>query len=532
MNYRLSKFATQPKNTYSMSKLFIILSAALALAAGTAEQAQAQTVVRGTVFKDTNLNSVFDAGEKGVKGVGVSNGIDVVLTDSRGKYELPARDPMIVFVIKPSGYKVPVDENQLPKFYRIHKPSGSPAYKYPGSAPTGELPEAVDFPLIKYDEPDEFNVIAFGDTQPYSKKDIEYLRRGAVSSLAGVEEIAFGTTLGDITGDRPDWFEPVSRVISRIGVPWYHIVGNHDHNYDSTDDALATESYEARFGPATCSFNYGKVHFIVADNIIHSINPENGRAIYVGGFREEQIRFIENDLALVPADRLVVLMVHIDLFDYTGSRIRRADRDRVFAAMSRFPNTLSLSAHTHYIKQAFFGANEGWPGVNPHHHINAGAICGDWWRGIVDQRGLPGTMMRDGSPQGYFVLRFDGNKYIYDYKVTHYDAPGQISLVVKEGQLYANFFAGNERSTLRFRVNGGVWQDMAQSVEHDPVFASIRRQWDNPDEKLPGVRPSNPVDSHHLWKAPIVIPGPDSIIEVEAGDMFGRTFVERLVVEK
>ncbi len=509
-----------------MKRPFIALLAISAICAG----AKAQSVVRGTVFNDTNHNSVLDTGEKGVKGVGVSNGIDVVQTDSKGRYELPAHDPMIVFVIKPSGYSIPVNDSQLPRFHYIHKPSGSPAdYKFQGSAPPGPLPEAVDFPLVKYKESDEFNIIAFGDTQPYNEWNIDFLRRGAVSSLVGVEDIAFGTTLGDITGDRPNYFEPVSRVISRIGVPWHHVIGNHDHNYDSESDALASESYEAHFGPATYSFNYGKVHFIVADNIIHQLDPETGGARYVGGFREDQIRFIENDLEFVPTDHLVVLMVHIDLFDHADRSFRRADRDRVFAAMARFQNTLSLSAHTHYIKQAFFGNNEGWPGTNPHHHLNAGAICGDWWNGIIDQNLLPGAMMRDGSPQGYFVLRFDGSDYLYDYNVIHYDAPRQMSIHVKEGQLYANFFVGNERSTLRFRVNGGDWREMTKSVERDPLFMSIRERWDTSEEKFIGGRPSNPVDSHHLWKAPLTISGSDCVIEVEATDMFGRTFVERMV---
>jgi hypothetical protein len=513
------------KSTDMMTRFIFLFTTALVFCAS----AQAQKVVRGTVFNDTNLNAKFDANEKGIEGVGVSNGTDVVVTDARGRYELPASDPMIVFVIKPSGYSLPVNDSKLPQFYYIHKPSGSPETKYPGSAPTGKLPDAVDFPLTRYDEPHEFNVIVFGDTQPYREEEIGYLRQGVVSTLAGVRDVAFGTTLGDITGDRPDFFEPVSRAISRIGIPWYHVVGNHDHNYDTDDDALATESYQAHFGPATFSFDYGKVHFIVADNIIHAPGNAPGRPSYVGGFREDQLKFIENDLALVPSDRLVVLLVHITLFDGTNRGFRRADRDRIFAAMSKFPNTLSLSAHTHYIKQAFLGEQDGWTGENPHHHLNAGAICGDWWRGVTDQYGLPGAMMRDGSPQGYFVLRFDGNSYIYDYKVVHYDDPRQISLYIKDGELYANFFAGNESSRLRFRVNGGQWREMSPSVEHDPLFTSISERWE--EEKLPGRRPSKATDSFHLWKAPLDIPAPDSTVEVEATDMFDRTFTGRLVVK-
>jgi len=43
-----------------------------------------QNVVKGIVFEDANLNSLLDAGEKGIAGVGVSNGTDVVLTNQNG----------------------------------------------------------------------------------------------------------------------------------------------------------------------------------------------------------------------------------------------------------------------------------------------------------------------------------------------------------------------------------------------------------------------------------------------------------------
>jgi hypothetical protein len=33
---------------------------------------------------------------------------------------------MVVFVVKPSGWMTPVDENNLPQFSYVHKPAGSP----------------------------------------------------------------------------------------------------------------------------------------------------------------------------------------------------------------------------------------------------------------------------------------------------------------------------------------------------------------------------------------------------------------------
>jgi hypothetical protein len=401
--------------------------------------------------------------------------------------------------------------------------------QFPGSAPTGKLPESVNFPLVKCAEPDDFNIIVFGDTQPYNDTEIDYLKRSAVNPLIGISGMTFGVTLGDITGDRPDLFEPVSRVISQIGIPWYHVKGNHDRNYDTDDHRFSSEAYEAFYGPATYSFNCGRVHFIVLDNIIHS-RSDAGRAQYTGGLTEVQLQFVENDLKQVPADRLIVLMMHIPLFDEGGETFRHADRNRLFAALSGFPHTLSVSGHTHYIKHYFFeNNNEGWKQEQPHHHLNMGAICGDWWKGVVDQYNLPGAMMRDGSPQGYFVLRFTGNQYIYDYRTVHYDAPKQIAIYAQKDTLYANFFAGNKFSTLRCRFAGNDWQPMEPAFERDPLFASIRQRWDD-TEKLPGKRPSNPAISEHLWKAAVKTPG-QCVVEVMATDMYGRTFIEKAVID-
>jgi hypothetical protein len=512
-----------------MKRFASLLALTLILSGG----AWAQNLVKGTVFDDANGNSRFDTGEKGVPNVGVSNGSDVVRTDAEGRYSLPASEPMTVFVIRPAGYRVPVNAMQLPQFYYLHRPDGSPATTYPGSAPTGPLPESVNFPLLRADDPENFNILVFGDTQPYSETDIDYLRR-TVQNLSGIEDMAFGVTLGDITGDRPDFFAPVSSAIAGIGLPWHHLPGNHDHNYDTDDDRLATESFEAFYGPATYSFNHGRVHFIVIDDIIHRREDEGGRqqARYTGGLREDQFRFIENDLKFVPKDHLIVLMMHIQLFNEAGGEtFRRADRDRLFAALAPFDRSISLSAHTHYIRQDFFGPDEGFHGRSPHFHLNAGAICGDWWRGVVDQYELPGAMMRDGAPQGYFVLKFTGNDYICDYHTVHYRDPQQISLYKQDDTLYANFFTGNRFSTLRYRVDGGAWQPMTLTDgEHDPLFTAIRRRWDEAPG-LPGKTPSRPAVCTHLWKAPIAVGRRDSVVEVEATDHFGRTFAGRMIVE-
>ena len=57
----------------------------------TSFDASVADVARGYVFHDTNGNGIFDRNESGVRGVAVSNGREVVATDTRGQYALPVR---------------------------------------------------------------------------------------------------------------------------------------------------------------------------------------------------------------------------------------------------------------------------------------------------------------------------------------------------------------------------------------------------------------------------------------------------------
>ena len=95
---------------------------------------------------------------------------------------MPIDDKSIVFVIKPTDYTLPVDQDMLPRFYYINRPAGSSPnlkLRYRGIDPTGPLRDSVDFPLKKADEPRKFDVIVFTDPQPESQVEIDHPgRRG------------------------------------------------------------------------------------------------------------------------------------------------------------------------------------------------------------------------------------------------------------------------------------------------------------------------------------------------------------------
>ncbi|SHM60689.1 calcineurin-like phosphoesterase C-terminal domain-containing protein [Flavobacterium xanthum] len=491
----------------------------------------AQTNVEGFVFEDHNKNNKMDRNEKGISNVAVTNGLDVVLTNKDGKYNLPINDDAIIAVIKPANYKVGVDENNLPQFFYNHKPNGSPKLKYKGVDPTGKLPKSVNFGLIPQQENDAFTALIFGDPQPYTQAEVDFFAKGIVTEVAGIKNVPFGLSLGDLVGNDLALFNPYIKAVKAAGIPWYNLLGNHDLNFDATSNEMADETYEAHFGPANYTFNYGKVHFIILDNVLYP-DPRNQKG-YWGGFTANQLQFIENDLKLVPKDHLIVLAFHIPLSETEGDSFRDADRDQLFRLLKDFPNTLSLSAHTHIQRQDYFGKKEGWLQEKPHHHYNVGTTSGDWYSGKLNQQGVPVSTMRDGTPKGYAFINFKGNQYNIDYKVAGKPKTYQMEVfapkVIEKGRstksgIYVNFFMGSKNDSLHYRIDQGQWIALEYVEEIDPAYAIDVYEWDLIEELIPGRRSSNPIESKHLWRGKIQtnLEIGEHQVEIKAIDQFGK----------
>lgn len=499
--------------------------------------AQIQSTAQGIVYHDVNANGRKDAREPGIAGVSVTNGDIVVSTDAQGRYQIPVTDDTIISVIKPGNYRYPVDAQNLVKFFYIHKPAGSPKLRYEGVAPTGPLPASVDFPLLTGEESDTFSVIAFADPQPYSLDEVGFYDASIVQELVGVKGPAFGISLGDLVGDRLDLFEPLNKATSRIGLPWFNVYGNHDMNFDVTEDRLADETFERVYGPANYAFYHGKVLFITLDNVIYpnSLTSSN----YIGGYREDQFRFLENLLPTVPKDHLVVISGHIPIFDEfpLGMTFYDAHRRRLFDLLKEHPHTVSLSGHTHTQRHHFFREADGWKREQPHHHYNVGTASGDWWSGMKDEAGVPDATMRDGTPKGYAILHFSGNTFRFEYKA--YGKPESYQMEIygpkvipqTEGtrrstraQLYVNVFNGSEFCTVEYRIDGGDWIRMRYMPGEDPGRANMRYEVDKSATPMPFVRPSNPSFSYHLWRTnlPTGLPLGTRTIDVNVTTQFGE----------
>jgi len=478
---------------------------------------KSDTIAKGMVYLDNGEGRPAQS-RKGIPGVLVSNGVDIVETDSKGHYEIPIETPGSVFVIKPRGYQTTVDSLNLPRFYYLHRPEGSPDadFIYRGIPSTGPLPSSIDFPLYEQEEKKDFKVAFIADPQSYHLQHLLWYGREAVREYqrSGAD---FGVALGDIVGDNLDLYPSYNIINSQAGFPWYNVIGNHDLNFKSKTDDFSTETYQRNFGPPDYAFQYADVHFIVLNNVLwegFSGYRSDGwphRRGYKGHLRDRQLQFVKNLVAHIPEDELIIVCTHIPLQDINPTSIHNTPQaDELLKILSGHRHTLSMSGHHHINRNTFKGEELGYSGPQGalHHQCNIGATCGSWYRGTVDEKGIPIATCRDGSPKGYVIAHINGSDYSLDYRPLGRPSGYRSTLTFPETieedklgseELIINVFFGSDQTKVKGRIDGQDWVDMERFEGIAPCYADHReRTAEHPDAgKGTLMRPRN---TDHLWK--------------------------------
>lgn len=275
-----------------------------------------QAQIRGVVYHDSNRNGVQEGSEKGLSGISVSDGKEVVKTNPKGEYELPANpDARFVFVTTPSGYEAP--EN-------LYLPVSAASH---------------DFGLVKNNHTGAFEFLQVTDTETHNYKSwIDNLRE-----YAQTNPTAFIIHSGDICYPPGLQFHGTQVRTRHMGVPMYYTIGNHD----LVKGDYGEQMYESFFGPAWYSFEAGNVHFLALPMLGGDYQPSYN----IG----QIIRWIRKDLANTDPAKKVIILDH-DLWFQGGDLVIR-DRDRNGVVrdsldMSKHNLVAYLYGHwhNHYIK--------------------------------------------------------------------------------------------------------------------------------------------------------------------------------------
>ncbi|HRX83549.1 MAG TPA: calcineurin-like phosphoesterase C-terminal domain-containing protein [Phycisphaerae bacterium] len=489
------------------------------------QPAAADDTARGVVYEDRNGNQQRDADEPGIAGVAVTNQEQVVVTDADGAYALPVTDDTIIFVVKPTGYAVPVSDQQLPRFYYIHRPAGSPPFKFPGIAPTGPLPASIDFPLTREEEPENFSVVVFADPQPQTGQEVDYVRDDVVSPLVGTDA-KFGITVGDIMFDNLSLFGYYNKIVGLIGIPFHNVIGNHDQNYDAATDADSDDTFNRFYGPNYCAWNYARVHFVALDTVEWHSNGKGG-GHYRGALPARQLAWLKQDLALVPADRLIVLTMHIPLV--AGDEVVEGLPELLELLKDR-PRVLAVAGHTHYQEHVYLTPERGWQGHGVFHELISGTVSGSWWSGPKDARGVPIADCRGGAPNGYTMIDFAGDDYVTSYVPARGAADDAMRIYppgstgrddAARRRLVVNVFDGSVKCRVEYAFDGGEFHAMVREVMKDPFVEAMLEGAMSSGKSWATAWPCT-----HIWATDLAdgLARGTHVVTVRVVDQFGRTY--------
>ncbi|WMY78028.1 calcineurin-like phosphoesterase C-terminal domain-containing protein [Citricoccus sp. I39-566] len=534
-------------------------------------------VLEGVVFDDLNQNSQQDEDEPGIADVSVSNGRDIVTTDEDGAYELPAFENMTAFVTQPAGYQVPVDEENVAQFHYHHLPEGSPELKYGGLEPTGALPAAVNFPLAQDEDAAAATqeCLVGGDVQTYTEEEIEYARAGAFADLAarsGYENCG-ALFVGDVAGDDLSLYPGIRTLTEMINGPARFLPGNHDIDFDATEQEHAFDSYRAGLGPEYYSYDVGDAHFVALNNVEY---PFSGDTTYNGAIDEEQMEWLRQDIANTPEDKLVVIAAHIPLLGFADQNGTQHQTDQVkeIHELLEGREAISLAGHVHAIENLREGDSlASWKELFdvdelPFPHLTVGAISGDWYSGEMLDDGYPTALQRDGAYPGVLTMDLEGNQVSERFTRTGDDGTDQMALGLNTpayrdwfeenidaedaapefedpltvGQdeladtwLTTNFFMGATGSTVEVSVDGGEAQaaERTQPMQGEEQYTGA--EYSDPtavQEQL--VHGGSVADrTSHLWRLPVPedLEAGEHTAEVTATDVHGNVSTESLTFE-
>ena len=364
----------------------------------------------------TTVYGIVSSAGVGVENVVVSDGAEVTVTNEKGIYQLKsAKKWGYVFISVPSGYEVP-SVGVLPQFHRALKNSA-------------DVVERADFKLEKVDGQDSYKIFMLGDMHlanrtgdlgqfaQFTSDLTDYMTRHKGEKM-------YALTLGDMTWDLywysnsyyfPQYLNTVNSQIKNLQI--FHTMGNHDNDFQTRSDYDAAVKYVDQICPTYYSFNIGKVHYVVMDDIDCSSYDGSTSRNYVKSLSAEQLDWLAKDLSHVAKTTPVVVAMHAQVFYPTTSGFK-IDHDpvntqRLFDILDGY-TVRFVTGHTHEL----FNVTPDAPIVDGHNfrEYNSGSVCASWWWSGNLTPGIHiGT---DGTPGGYGIWDVTGTDFQCLYKST------------------------------------------------------------------------------------------------------------------
>ena len=400
-----------------------------------------------------NVYGVVSCSGKGVPGVVVSDGYEVVKTDAEGVYQFKSNKTHgYVFISVPSGYEAGA-QGVFPMIHKQLTKSRSEV-------------ERVDFSLVSVSGQDNHRMLVFGDIHLAARtsdaRQFSEFIDDVNKYLAGNPgKRTYALTLGDMTWELY-WesnhygFEEYVKDINNIkGIQVFNTIGNHDHDMAFAGDFDTVKKFKKLIAPTYYSFNVGKVHYVVIDDI-DCKNTGAGNADsrkYADAIVQEQLDWLKKDLSFVPTNTPLVLVMHAPVYEDSGSASLN-NADKLEDIVKDYSITHIWTGHTHKMYNV-----DKMNDKNIFEH-NAGAICATWWWTGHYTQGI--HVAQDGAPGGYSIVDVTGTDFKWQFKSTYHNLNHQFRTYDRNTMelTAANFVASNKSDSdkKKFEDAAGDWK--------------------------------------------------------------------------
>jgi hypothetical protein len=437
---------------------------------------------------DVIAGKVTAAG-KPLANVMVTDGFTVVKTDTNGDYKInPTYKSEFVYVSIPAGYEFP-EEKKLAKFYYVLKNNSY-----------------FDFELVPLKKTDDKHAfILWADPQVKNDKDVQQMMDTSVPDVKKLlktmpGELVHGICVGDLVWDNHDLFSDYNKAVNEMGIPFFQALGNHDEDYGLGDDDTSDRTFKSHYGPTYYSFNRGKAHYVVIDNVRY-LGIER---TYDGWITDQQLNWLKKDLELVDKDTLLIVCLHMPVHNEVKNN------KELYALMASYKNAHIMSGHTHYHRNVITDH------IFEHNH---GTVCGAWWTGPICE---------DGTPRGYGVYHVDGNQLKWYYKSTGEDKSYQMALFTDEltnqKRVIANVWNWDPEWKIEYWADGQPKGEMENQKAYDPLAVKLYL-----GDQLPAKRTfAEPRKTDHIFVAHV--DAGVKRIKVVATDRFGDKYESEVKV--
>jgi len=191
-------------------------------------------------------------------------------------------------------------------------------------------------------------------------------------------------------------------------MPVHNALGNHEifglyekSGVDSAHPEYGKKMFEKRIGKTYYSFDFKGWHFMILDSVV-----EVDRERYMGKIKDEQLKWIKDDLEKTGKHTPIVLGTHIPFITsmtqvYGGPL--EANNDYIVIVNSKevlelFHDhnlKLVLQGHLHFLEAIY---------VRGIQFITAGAVSGKWWKGPNKE-----------TEEGFLLVKVKGDEFGWEY---------------------------------------------------------------------------------------------------------------------